>query len=221
MNKTREMIPVNIALFALFVAAMAVALTVNRVQTIDRSVPHFIYEEVRIQKRAPGQIRAKVQSRTEALSKAVSVKRPPVVKTVPPLFPPKVVSSVVPAYPRVAVENGIEGLVIVQVLVSEGGESQSVLVKRSSGNEHLDKSALFAISQWEFSPALQGQAPVSSWFEIPVAFELKQPWLWKVLENFWSISGWPRSSSADFSCFWPRFPGSAGFPGTSSSAARG
>ena len=75
MNKTREMIPVNIAFFALFVAAMAVALTVNRVQTIDRSVPHFIYEEVRIQKRAPGQIRAKVQSKAGALSKAVSVKR--------------------------------------------------------------------------------------------------------------------------------------------------
>jgi len=173
MFKSKEMIPVNIALFALFIAAMAVALTVNRVQTIGRSVPHFIYEEVRIQKRVPEQIRAKAQSRVGAPSRAVSAKNPPIIKTVPPLFPPKVISSVVPVYPRVAIENGIAGLVVVQVLVSEGGESQSVMVKRSSGNEHLDKSALFAISQWEFSPSLQGQIPVSSWFEIPVNFELK------------------------------------------------
>lgn len=166
MLKTKELLPVNITLLVLFVAVVAVALTVNRVQTISRSVPHFIYKEVNIQRRAPARVQVKKAVKTQV------AKQPPIIKTVPPLFPPQIISKVFPVYPGVAVENGVEGLVLVQVLVSSGGESENVKVKSSSGNELLDKAALFAVSQWEFKPALQGQMPAASWFEVPVKFEL-------------------------------------------------
>ena len=166
MFKTKELLPVKVTLLVLFVAVVAVALTVNRVQTINRSVPHFIYEEVKIQKRAPARVQVKKAVKTQAAKQA------PIIKTVPPLFPPQIISKISPVYPRVAVENGVEGLVLVQVLVSLKGKPESVLVKSSSGNELLDKAALFAVSQWEFKPALQGQMPAASWFEVPVKFEL-------------------------------------------------
>lgn len=173
MFRSKEMLPVNIAVLALFLAAVAVSLTLNRVQTINRSVPHFIYQEIKVERTAPAAVRKELVKRAARPLESAFTDQPPLIKTVPPLIPPKVVSRVAPAYPQVAIEHGVEGLVRVEVLVSKNGESDNIKVLGSSGNQFLDKAALFAVSQWEFRPALQGEAAVASWFEIPIAFKLK------------------------------------------------
>jgi len=79
-----------------------------------------------------------------------------------------------PNYPREARERRIEGVVRLQVKVSNAGEPLSVQVKQTSGSESLDSAALAAVKKWRFRPArLLGQE-VESEVEIPIRFKLEQ-----------------------------------------------
>lgn len=77
-----------------------------------------------------------------------------------------------PEYPRTARRRGLEGLVLVGVLVDESGRPAQVALKRSSGHGELDASALRAVGRWRFAPARQGETAVASAVEIPVRFQL-------------------------------------------------
>lgn len=116
-------------------------------------------------------------------TKTVSIARPvaavqsipvPTVNPAPlPVMPPKVISRVMPEYPASLVESGVHGIVSLRVLVSSTGKVDEIQVKAASGNELLDKSAVSAVSSWTFEPAKRGSEAVSSWFEIPVRFEIR------------------------------------------------
>ncbi|WP_281248494.1 energy transducer TonB [Stigmatella aurantiaca] len=87
---------------------------------------------------------------------------------------PGVLKQVSPRYPRAARSDGIEGLVLVRVIIGVDGriEPGSMQVLRSVAA--LDEAALAAVSQWRFSPALGHQGrPVRVIVEIPIQFSLK------------------------------------------------
>jgi periplasmic protein TonB len=87
---------------------------------------------------------------------------------------PQVLEQVKPRYPRRAKTDGIEGLVLVRVIIGTDGhvEPQHTRVIRSV--PALDAAAISAVSQWRFSPALGRQGrPVRVIVEIPVQFSLK------------------------------------------------
>ncbi|ATB30250.1 energy transducer TonB [Melittangium boletus] len=87
---------------------------------------------------------------------------------------PRVLEQVKPHYPRRARSEGIEGLVLVRLIIGVDGrvEPDSPRVLRSVAA--LDEAALAAVSQWRFSPALGRQGrPVRVIVEIPVQFSLK------------------------------------------------
>jgi protein TonB len=69
---------------------------------------------------------------------------------------------------------GIEGMVMLKVLVSRGGEVLKIEVSESSGHEILDKAALEAVKNWRFVPVRQGESPMDEWVQVPVAFHLKK-----------------------------------------------
>lgn len=77
-----------------------------------------------------------------------------------------------PAYPERARRRGIEGQVLLGVLVDSEGRAVEILVARSSGSELLDESARKAVAGWTFSPARVGGVAVSARVEVPVAFRL-------------------------------------------------
>lgn len=79
-----------------------------------------------------------------------------------------------PVYPRLARENRWEGLVVLEVLVSKAGKSQSVSILQSSGKRVLDEAAVKAVRQWNFLPARVGQFKFSSKVKIPIRFELEK-----------------------------------------------
>lgn len=87
---------------------------------------------------------------------------------------PSVLKQVTPSYPRRARSQGIEGLVMVRLIIGTDGrvEPESTRILRSV--PELDDAAIAAVSQWRFSPAIghQGQ-PVRVIVEIPVQFSLK------------------------------------------------
>jgi TonB family protein len=78
-----------------------------------------------------------------------------------------------PFYPREARKWGYEGEVVLKVEVLSNGQVGQVEVKRSSGHEILDRSALDAVKQWKFIPAKKGENPIPFWVNIPVKFQLQ------------------------------------------------
>lgn len=77
-----------------------------------------------------------------------------------------------PAYPPQAIARGIEGTVLVRVLIGPDGETIEVRVHRSSGAVLLDRAALAAVQRWEFRPAAVGGRAAPAWVEVPVRFRL-------------------------------------------------
>jgi bla regulator protein BlaR1 len=111
-------------------------------------------------------------------AKAISSTRPlPVVESLPPqgddtevayrqLHPPK--------YPRDAVEQRLQGDVLVQVEVLSDGAAGQLSVSVSSGSGLLDEAALEAVSKWQFHPAKRAGTPIVSSIQVPVRFSLDE-----------------------------------------------
>ncbi len=84
---------------------------------------------------------------------------------------PELVSMREPAYPEIARDAGIEGLVLVRVLVAADGTVLQVALLR--GVLGLDEAALEAAKTAVFRPALQQGLPVQAWVVIPIEFSLR------------------------------------------------
>jgi protein TonB len=78
-----------------------------------------------------------------------------------------------PPYPLAARRRGIEGQVLIAAYVRADGACAEVRLKRSSGHTLLDASALDAVRRWRFLPAKRAGAPIDSWVEVPVRFQLE------------------------------------------------
>lgn len=77
-----------------------------------------------------------------------------------------------PKYPMIAKRYGYEGLVILSVYVLENGRVGKIQLKKSSGYDVLDNSALKAVRGWVFVPGMRNGKPASSWVVVPVRFNL-------------------------------------------------
>ena len=89
------------------------------------------------------------------------------------LIHPKYAENPKPVYPREARKKGFQGEVVLKVEVLSNGLVGQVEVKKSSGHEILDRSALSAVKHWKFSPAARGENAISSWVNIPIKFQLQ------------------------------------------------
>lgn len=78
-----------------------------------------------------------------------------------------------PLYPQEARKKGYEGEVLLRVEVLSNGRVGEIEVRRSSGHEVLDRSAVAAVKQWKFVPAKKGETQVPVWVNIPVTFQLR------------------------------------------------
>ena len=79
-----------------------------------------------------------------------------------------------PAYPRQAREKGWQGIVLLQLNIDEEGMVKHAEVKESSGYPILDSNALQTVKLWAFSPAKNGNFPVSSVVKLPIKFDLRE-----------------------------------------------
>jgi protein TonB len=87
---------------------------------------------------------------------------------------PQVLEQVKPRYPRRAKTDGIEGLVLVRIIIGADGRVEPEHTRVIRSVPELDAAAISAVSQWRFSPALGRQGrPVRVIVEIPVQFSLK------------------------------------------------
>ncbi|AOT07859.1 energy transducer TonB [Pseudoalteromonas luteoviolacea] len=63
-------------------------------------------------------------------------------------------------FPRLAADRGREGWVQLSYVINEKGEVESPVIEHSSGHASFERSALKAVNQWKFKPALQNGKPV-------------------------------------------------------------
>lgn len=88
--------------------------------------------------------------------------------------PPAVLEQVVPQYPRQARSQGIEGLVLVRIIIGIDGRVEPERIRIMRSVPELDAAAMAAVRQWRFSPAIGRHGrPVRVIVEIPVQFSLK------------------------------------------------
>jgi protein TonB len=86
---------------------------------------------------------------------------------------PRYAQNPKPFYPQDARKRGYEGEVILRVEVLSDGRVGQIEVRKSSGYESLDHSALTTVKRWKFIPAKKGEEVVSLWVNIPIKFQLR------------------------------------------------
>lgn len=80
-----------------------------------------------------------------------------------------------PPYPAEALRAGIEGTVMLKVLVGPDGKPEQVVIARSSGSRVLDAAARrHVLAAWRFHPALRDGHAIAAWALVPVRFDLNR-----------------------------------------------
>ncbi len=86
--------------------------------------------------------------------------------------PPKLIKKVDPVYPEEARAEGIQGVVILEIMTD--GEGKVVRVKiLKSESSLLNHAAIDAVKQWRYEPLILKGKPTPVIFTITVAFRLK------------------------------------------------
>lgn len=78
-----------------------------------------------------------------------------------------------PVYPPISKRLGEQGKVLVRVLIGPDGTPQKAELKRSSGFERLDRSALDYVMKCRYVPGKVAGVPQAMWHEAPVNFVLE------------------------------------------------
>lgn len=87
---------------------------------------------------------------------------------------PAVLKQPRPEYPRRARSDGIQGLVLVRIIVGTDGEVETEHTRVIRSIPSLDAAAISAVNRWRFTPAIGRLGrPVRVILELPVQFSLK------------------------------------------------
>jgi len=83
-----------------------------------------------------------------------------------------IVKMVEPEYPRYERENGIEGSVLVELLVNEEGRVENAAVLSAIGPESFKESSLAAVRQFVFQPPIRDGKSVPVWIKFHIKFRI-------------------------------------------------
>jgi periplasmic protein TonB len=83
--------------------------------------------------------------------------------------PPTKIKDVKPVYPDMAQSARVSGAVIVEATIGEDGKVIDAKILRSV--PMLDKAALDAVRQWEYTPTLLNGVPVPVVLTVTVTFK--------------------------------------------------
>jgi len=85
---------------------------------------------------------------------------------------PQLLSSIKLKYPPDAKKKGIEGKVVVKILISKTGAVETTEIAKSI--PELDAAAIDAIKKVKFKPGKYKGKPVDVWVRIPINFEIEK-----------------------------------------------
>ena len=85
---------------------------------------------------------------------------------------PQPLRKLPPRYPLAAQERGVEGEVVLKVLVAKDGSVKRVLVDRAKPAGVFERAARATVRKWRFSPATFRGKPVTVWVSQTISFTL-------------------------------------------------
>jgi len=80
-----------------------------------------------------------------------------------------------PRYPAEAAAAGVDGRVMLRLLVGADGAVKEVVVEHSEPAGVFDAAAVDAARRWRLSPAQKDGQPVEGWVRVPIDFEAPDP----------------------------------------------
>lgn len=83
-------------------------------------------------------------------------------------LPPKPLNVTRPEYPPEALERGVEGTVLLELVIDAKGKVARVKVLASI--PQLDDAAIRCVKKWRFRPAQKNGRPVATTARVPIAF---------------------------------------------------
>ena len=84
---------------------------------------------------------------------------------------PKKIKDVKPVYPEAAKAAGVQGIVIIEIVIGTDGAVNEAKVLRSV--PELDRAAVDAVMQWKYTPTLLNGEPVKVIMTVTVTFSLQ------------------------------------------------
>jgi TonB family protein len=84
---------------------------------------------------------------------------------------PQRLRDVPPVYPPIAMHAGVQGVVVVEAVIDERGRIEKARVVHPA-HWVLDQSALAAVREWEFTPAVRDGAPIPIVITARVSFSI-------------------------------------------------
>jgi protein TonB len=78
-----------------------------------------------------------------------------------------------PVYPAISRRLGEQGKVLVRVLIGTNGQPERAEIKRSSGFERLDRSAMEYVMKCRYVPGKVNGVVQAMWYEAPVNYVLE------------------------------------------------
>lgn len=79
-----------------------------------------------------------------------------------------------PAYPRRELARGIEGEVLLRVLVNAKGQPETIEVLGGSGHRNFELAAIRAVKRWHFQPHTVDGVAQAAWARVPFVFRIGQ-----------------------------------------------
>jgi len=132
---------------------------------LDRpALPSINLDAIRLEVIVPvAPIMSEPSTVASSLAAADSVDEPPRERYVPP-----------PRYPHEALTRGIEGEVVVKLLINERGVVKDVQVVQVTGDESFRDAVLDVARTWQFRPARDDGHPVAVWGIKRIRFVLEE-----------------------------------------------
>lgn len=97
----------------------------------------------------------------------------PVTLSTEHLEPPRVVEDTPPLYTEGAFDRGIEGRVVLRVIIQKNGSVGAIRIQESLDGD-LDRATIAAVRNWKFEPATIDGEPINVLADIEVDFHIRQ-----------------------------------------------
>jgi TonB family protein len=118
-------------------------------------------------------LRLRVKADVRAAPFASPVSEPAPIRVGGNIPPPQKTRDVKPVYPSNALEDHVQGVVVIEATIGVNGRVRDAVVRRSI--PLLDAAALDAVRQWEFAPTLINGAAVPVVMTVSVSFATQTP----------------------------------------------
>lgn len=123
----------------------------------------------------PNETQATVNTRTSPLSSPTNPSALPEINPVTTSrAAPISAANSPPAYPAMALRNGWEGEVRLNVSISRTGAVKAIEIEQSSDYTILDQAAINTVRSWKFEPARVGNEATEGSVQVPIRFRIKR-----------------------------------------------